>query len=658
MASSDFTNVLVKDSRLAAITDSLTYAVQSGASSNTYQSFPAVSSSNSQLSFQVQVPSENVVVSREVMLRATLNFTMEYTPGVAKGFAPNLCADTALSPFPLNQLFVTATAQINNTSVSSNIQDILPIILQLTDQREVSCYNATTPALLDTFYARFPDTLTGFHGTSSYNRNAGTNPRTGEAHQTEALLLPNINSPLAGYSNQSLDSPYQPRGSFHLKVVSMKRTDSANANAANEAVTATDSEKFWIAFEAEVCEPIIGLSPFIYGDNQFNKAGLVGVNSMNFVFNIDSTLSRLMGTAIGGSTTTTDAKRKILSPGWSTNTGATASTQLFAKAELLLNFLSSQPTDLIPARNVVPYMDLPRYITQKGASAIAAATENAAGATGAAGLIPTRVNNIVSNSIQLSQLPDYFIIAVRPSRTSTGGGVFNNSSGCAQVNAPHFLAIRSISVNLNNTSGLLSSATPQDLYRISVKNHSKQTWSQFNGHAIVGAGQRGIDTAVSIIPARLGFKDVPTTGSILVLNPAMDLSLPDYLSSGSLGAFNFQFTLTIDSYLDYIADAEIVVICANSGIFTTIAGSSNIYTGILTKSMVLDAKKEGAQDAIQSAQYTRLVGGQMGNNAEAKDVPLVKEFAKMAMKKRGMGVTGGGTTGGGYTGGKFSHLIH
>ena len=141
MATSDFNNVLVKDSRLAQITDSLTYAVQSGASSNTYQAFPAVSKSNTQLSFQVQVPSENVVVSREVMLRATLKWTMEYNPGVTASFAPNLCADTALSPFPLNQLFTTATAQINNTSVSSNIQDILPILLQLTDQKQVSTYN-------------------------------------------------------------------------------------------------------------------------------------------------------------------------------------------------------------------------------------------------------------------------------------------------------------------------------------------------------------------------------------------------------------------------------------------------------------------------------------------------------------------------------------
>ena len=650
MATSDFNNVLVKDSRLASITDSLTYAVQSGASSNTYQAFPAVSLSNNQLSFQVQVPSENVVVSREVLLRATLNWTMEYNPGVSAAFAPNLCADTALSPFPLNQLFTTATAQINNTSVSSNIQDILPILLQLTDQKQVSTYNDTTPTLIDTFYGHYPDTLTAFNDVYAFD----SATRTGKTAQTAALVVPNNNSPLAGYSNQSLDTPYVPRGSYRLKVVSMKRTDNANANASNDAVTSSDSQRFWIAFEAEICEPILGLSPFIYGDNPYNKAGLVGVNSMNFVFNIDATLSRLMGTAIGGTTDgTADAKAKKLSAGWSTYTGATANTALFAKADLLLNFLSSQPTDLIPARNVVPYMDLPRYITQS-AGTIAAASVPSAGADGATGLVPPATKRLTSNSIQLSQLPDYFIIAVRPSKTTTG--VFNNQSGAAQINAPHFMPVTGISVNLNNTSGLLSSATQQDLFRISVKNGSQQRFESFQGHAYVAAGSRG-SAATTILPVRLGFKDVPTIGSVLVLNPAMDLSLPDYLSSGSLGAFNFQFQIDVTSYLNYEASMEIVVICANSGIFTTIAGSSNIYTGILTKSMVLDAKKEGAETPIMSSQYTRLVGGQMGNNSEAKEVPLAKEFMKQAMKKKGMGMSGGGQTGG-RSDGKFSHLIH
>ena len=253
-------------------------------------------------------------------------------------------------------------------------------------------------------------------------------------------------------------------------------------------------------------------------------------------------------------------------------------------------------------------------------------------------------------------MPDYFIIAVRPKKTS--GTLFNNPSAQAQDYAPHFLPITQISVNLNNTSGLLSSATQADLYRISRVNHSKQTWDAFRGRARVYACPTPKSTVTEIASepmastANMGFTEIATTGSVLVLNPAYDLSIPDYLSSGSLGAYNFQFSVQCENYLDYDVTPEVVVICANSGVFSTIAGSSNIYTGILTKSMVLDAKKESAENPIMSSQYERMVGGaMMPNNATSSDMPLIKEFKSKSGKSRdmmGMGVTSGGS--------RFSHL--
>ena len=72
MSSADFKTILVKDSTIAGITDQLTYAVKSGASSKTYQAFPSVSNSSSTLTFNVQVPSENVIVDREVFIRTKI----------------------------------------------------------------------------------------------------------------------------------------------------------------------------------------------------------------------------------------------------------------------------------------------------------------------------------------------------------------------------------------------------------------------------------------------------------------------------------------------------------------------------------------------------------------------------------------------------------
>ena len=649
-AVSDFTTCLVKDSRIAGITDQLTYSVQSGASSNTYQSFNAVSKSNTQLTFNVQVPSENIIVNREVLLRAVMNFTMVIKVKGIKVQAVNFCGIDALSPFPLNQLFTTATAQINNTNVSSNISDILPIILQLADQRELSTYNDMCPNLLDTFYAKFADTFLSSIGNVGDSATAATFATTTfpQAEAKSLYALPASNSPLGGYNQQSLDSAYRPRGAFPIKVISIKNHTTSVVGGAFSAAT---GDLIYVALQAEVIEPIIGLSPFTYGNNQFNKAGLVGINSMNFVFNIDSTLSRLMCSAIVGDHTATDTNTKKIFAGHDVNTGATATSELFVEAQLLVNFLSSQPTDLIPSRNVVPYVDLPRFITP--ASNTIAKAEQKKTKDDGFGLIPKQAT-FISQGIQLNQLPDYFIVAVR-ARSETGSHLFNNRSGHSQEYAPHFLAITGISVNLNNTSGLLSSASQADLYRISRSNHSKQTWDAFRGRGRVyscATPDTQIASHTISSTGQLGFQDIATTGSILVLNPAYDLSIPDYLSSGSLGAYNFQFSVACENYHDYIVKPEIVVICANSGVFSTIAGSSNIYTGILTKSMVLDAKKESAENPIMSSQYERMVGGaMMPNNATSSDMPLIKDFKSKSGKHRaemGSGVYSGGS--------RFSHL--
>lgn len=53
---SDFRTVLIEDSRIADITATEVFGVQSSASQSTYQQFQAVSSSNSAITFNVQVP--------------------------------------------------------------------------------------------------------------------------------------------------------------------------------------------------------------------------------------------------------------------------------------------------------------------------------------------------------------------------------------------------------------------------------------------------------------------------------------------------------------------------------------------------------------------------------------------------------------------------
>lgn len=588
---SDFRTVLVRDSVIGDITSDLDFAVRSGASQTTYQRFPATSASNSSLIFSVQVPSENVVIGRDVLLTSGLSFTM--TAGNAAGAgnpgavpvgasAFNYGVSDALQAFPLASLMTTATAQINNTSVSVNLQDILPSLLRMNNSRELYRFNSTTPSLPDQAYARY----------------------------AQALL--SNNNPLAGYSNASYDVDQVPRGAHPASIV-ITRTDGAGgaSDASPIAVNANDTWK--IEFSTVVAEPIF-LSPFIFGDPEYNQQGLLGINNMTFTFNIDATCKRLFSTAnpyITGISLGTTANPN----------GFTAASTIYTQSApsnpaLLLKFLSTQPSDLVETKNVVPYMDFPRYLTSSSNT-----TPIAAGASA----------SLTSSNLQINQIPDLFIINIR-----------KPMSAQTIQDATAFLTINNISINLNNQSGLLSSASAYDLWRMSVKNGSTQSWAEFGGLAInqntPTATDGGNGTAVA------------TTGSLLVINPAYDLSLPDYITAGSLGNYNFQFQVGCTNTLQDTGSLspEICVIAVNSGIMTTQQGVSAIYTGILTKEMVLNAKSRQQASAMKSAEIKRMVGGSMLN------MPL-HGIVRAACRRFG-GVSSGGVVSGGETSGGMKSL--
>jgi hypothetical protein len=556
----DFKTILLKDSRLADITDNLTFAVQSGAANTTYQQFTAVATSNSSATFTIQIPSESIVINRELLVSTGITWTLTI-PAVATGaLALEWGSNAALQAFPFNKLITTALATINNTTVSINEQDVLDCLLRFNDSRELYRYNSTTPTLPDQSYLNYTDGI-------------GAN-----------------NNPLAGWVNQSYDIDQAPRGAFPVSIVYAEYTDNLGVTAigltsldntyAGAATTAT----YKIVFRANVVEPLF-LSPFIFGNPQFNIGGIAGVNTINFVFNIDSSAKRLMSlaSAVGGGNATIALGQSV---------GATTFTNPFqgGNTRMLFNFLSTQASDLIPSRNVCPYMDYPRYLSQS--------TQNPQ-------IAPQASQQISSQNIQLNQLPDYFIIVVRkPMATQT---IYDTSS---------FLTINQISINLNNQSGLLSSATQPDLWRMSINNCSTQSWAEFSGMSITNSAVTGFPD------------DVYTTGSILVINPAKDLSLPDYLSCSSIGQFNFQFSINVTNNYSAALNPEILVITANSGIFVTQAGSSVIYTGVLTKQMVVDTKAEKSADPIQSAEFKRMVGGNIHNMPSGAVKRMVHHLGK------------------------------
>lgn len=567
--SSDFAPYLVKDGRINNITPVVPYSVYSGAAQNTYQSFNATSSSTSQLSFNVSVPSENTILDRNVLISANYTFklTLSGTTKIGDVLMKYGLTD-AFQAFPLNSSITSINATINNTSVSVNTQDVLPILLKMIPPRELARYQGTTATYVDSV---------GFSAAGGFLTPDST-----------TQISENFN-PLGSIHNTTHDGII-PRGALPLNTITV--TNSKGGGDANKLTIITDGNTITADISVILTEPLF-LSPFIFaGLNEGNNQGFVGLNTLNLNINIDSSLKRFW------------SKNPVLAAG-SAGVYAISLTSI-TDAKLLLNFLTTQITDMVQAKNVIPFTDYPRYIT--GVTNSSTITKNGGN------------NTIKSQNIQLNQIPDLFLIALRkPLNTQT-------------ITDPNlFLPIKSISINFNNASGLLSSATQQQLYEMSRDNGVQQSWLEWSGRA--NSYFSTLDTAA--ITSVDQFMRL-TAGSILAINPAKDLSLPPNLSNGCIGQYNFQIDVTAFNYTSADITPEMVIIPVNSGVFTTIAGSSSITTGLLTSQTVAAITTSGSA-GMSSARNHRLIGGTLsaGVALSMKSNPTISKAISVSTKSGG-----------------------
>jgi hypothetical protein len=585
---SSFKTVLIEDSRIASITDEEVFGVQSSASQSTYQQFSAVSTSNSSVVYNIQIPSENIVIDRHVFIQGTVTLTFAIANVPVGKYAMQYGLTDAFNCFPLQSLFTTMQVTINNASVSTNMQDIKDLVVLMNDKRMLNRYNSMTPSMPDEAYGL-------------YSNGVGAN-----------------NNPLGGYTNNGYDPDFLSRGSWKLdSFVVVKNGDPAITTL----VSANINDTWEITLTATFTEPFLALSPFIntLGDND---AGLVGINNISANFNVDASCKKVWSTS---NYELPIVPADGLSPYITSITlGAPGQSTGLSNMKMLFNFLSLQPEQYakISTKNIVPYLDYPRFISPS---------------TNTQTLIPNQTAQLTSQSLQLSQIPDLIMIAVRLPMTNQSWSY-----------SPTFLGISNISISFNNASGLLASATQNDLYNISIRNGSSQNYESFTG---VATTNNNPATPLDPTAGKAGYPvNVATVGSLLVLNPVYDFSLPSYLSCSSLGQYQFQFNITVTNQYPFNITPEIVVTLVNSGVFATVQGTSTIATGILTKDLVLKTKEENPVPALDSREYQRLVGGKMINRGMSGVLRMVRHH-KRKHALDGSGSSGGGISGGGSSGG-------
>jgi len=618
--SETFQKILSKDDRIGAITEAVKYGVFKGGQNVTSYTYNSITTnSTSSQVFNIAVPSLETIISREVLWEATVTLRIEANMNGAATNKPdnmflvNYGVTDALAPFPLHSLVATMTATINNNTVAMNTADTLPAILRMMDPEELAYYNDMTPTTLDYLgdYRDGIDMIPYQIGRSTVdNRLVCLTPNA-------ALDIPgalagntvgNIVTALTGTAPQSFISypnnvlgfdqsrpsgvgkKHRPRGSFRISEIF-----AGGVAAGDRRKPRVGDSTVWVTFT--VTEPLL-LSPFTFG-NQDGKQGFYGIQTLNFQMNLLSNANR--------------AWRSVKLPGVAGDLIKNVNIERITESKLIFQFLTPHASELLPSRNTVPYYELPVYRTTGMTTVVRSRGDGQILADGGFGnLDPVTIN---SANIQLSGIPDKLVIFVRKTLASR-----------RSCDPDCYLTIRGVRINFNNQAGLLSSMSQQQLYTNSLLSGlHNMSWDEFSGSTMSVSGRGGGISAswepYSGVGARRtgggagdvdpGFKYIPTTGSMLVLNFAEVIQLTDeYYAPGSLGTFNLQFQVdVVNNHKENWngGDIELIVIPINSGVFVNERGTSSTFISLLTKADVLSALE--GQEAYSNFEIKRAVGG-------------------------------------------------
>jgi hypothetical protein len=575
---SDLKTVLINDSRIEDISGELSFKVEGGAQYNTFQPQQANTASNNSHSWSINPPSQNIVVSRRMLIDTDVRFIINISnvpppsAGVS-GVAFDWGNTDGFGPYPLTSCYLTQTALINNMSLSVSTQDLMAPLLRMNEQIMHTNYDGWTPSLVDDVYFNYSDGV-------------GAN-----------------NNPLSAMDTEGLDNKFRGRGAHPVSIVVDHKIGGVSVDSSVISTSITDT---WvITVQTHLTEPLLFLSPFLSDPATNNQAGFLGINNFGFNFTIDSDLRRVFRTS------NNYTYKYSLATDYSNSSG-------FSGLQMLVNYLSVQPSQYakISAKNILPLLQYDRYIVN---------SNNAGALLGNTGV------NLVSSNIALNQIPDTIIIFVRPRMSSQ-----------TAKNSDSFFAIKKVSINFNNVSGILASCSVQELWELSQKAGSSQSYLEFLGKCNTSsANGRG--------------STIPTTGSLLVLQPAFSFNLPEYLSASSLGSYNLQFSVDIENQSSSTYTPELVVITINSGYMTTNNGTSSAFSGVLNKEMVMSAKDGSAVPRLSQSDYERLVGGSLRNRGVAN---MMKQFkGRRGMSGPASDMSGGVMSGGIPSGGRLNKYI-
>ena len=285
-----------------------------------------------------------------------------------------------------------------------------------------------------------------------------------------------------------------------------------------------------LSFRCELTEPLF-LSPFLSGQDE--DEGMVNINQLNLSLRWVQLTSRVLCHSSAGNAITA------------------VSASFYQAPEVLVNYISPMITYPLPTVQTFPYSKLQQYIKPVG------------------NFVAGSSQTLISDSIKLSLIPHRMYAYVRHARSSSDYTV-----------ADSFAKISRMSVLWNNQSGLLSTASEQELFDISSRNDSNLSYPQWDKYR----------------------------GSVMCVEFGKDIGIQANESSGVAGQYTIQVQIEATN-LDDTGDYEFFLIMDQPGTFSVFENGARASIGNFSESMVLSAQQGDSESS--HAVYTALHGGRL-----------------------------------------------
>jgi hypothetical protein len=361
--------------------------------------------------------------------------------------------------------------------------------------------------------------------TEAQSRYCSTTPMCPDAYQ-EYYDWQNYGSaknPLQEYGNMS---DKDPRGGFTF-----------SKSAEYVGVVPSKVVKYYY----EITEPLF-LSPFSSGFQVNNDVqGFVNVNQMNLNLRFKS------GGLISGIWSNNPYNNDGTTPLNADAVITNIAVQFYQAPEVLLTYISPDVNQLIPPLQILPYKK--PLLFKKDIGSFASFEQKVE----------------TTDSIKLSQIPRkmYLWCSIKPSSTTPW------------LKSDAYLTLRNLSILWSNQTGLMSSATPQQLYEISVRNGLEKTYTQFKNF----------------------------TGSVFCCEFGTDIGLLDDLAPGTQSQQLIQIQATWKNTSTKTHDYIFNYMFLLEGTISITENSARCLLGSLTPADVINAKRQPDKMTISYAEY-------------------------------------------------------